>query len=61
MLGFLLQLLTYVAQQALACFDMCHPETDTPIGFWLLAGLGGFLLSGIGAFVMLSRSWPRKA
>lgn len=60
-LGFLLQLLTYLAHQALACFDMCHPETDTRIGFWLLVGLGGFLLSGIEAFVMLNRSRSRKA
>lgn len=60
MLGFLLQLLTYFAHQVLACFDVCHPETDTQISFWLLVALGGFLLSGIGAFVTLSRSWSRE-
>ncbi|HLJ36523.1 MAG TPA: hypothetical protein VKU38_22890, partial [Ktedonobacteraceae bacterium] len=59
-LGFLLQLLTYFAHQVLACFDVCHPETDTQISFWLLVGLGGFLLSGIGAFVTLSRSRSRN-
>jgi hypothetical protein len=54
-LGFLLQLLIYIANLAFACFDVCTPE-NTTIGSWILLGLGGFLLSGIGAFVTLSRS-----
>lgn len=51
-LGFLLQLLVYLAHQVFACFDVCIP-TSTIISFWILVGLGGFLLSVIGAFVLL--------
>ena len=54
-LGFLLQLLVYIAHLLLACFDICTPQLTT-ISFWILLGLGGFLLSTIGAFVTLSRS-----
>lgn len=51
-LGFLLQLLVYLAHMVFACFDVCIP-TGTIISFWILVGLGGFLLSVIGAFILL--------
>jgi hypothetical protein len=58
-LGFPLQAFVYLAYQASACIDMCHP-VNTTISFWLLLGLGGFLLSGIGAFMTLKGWQPGK-